>query len=391
MRAALSISILLAAVALGACAGRDTSEQPAELVSIEPAIEVERVWRASIGGDSERLRLGLRPATDGQRVYAGSFDGRVVALDVETGRPAWSIRTRLPLSAGPGLGAGTLAFGTNDGQLVVFDAETGEEHWRAPVGAEVLAAPAVGTDTIAVRTTDGRLRAFALSSGAELWSVTQSRPALVMRGYPEPKISGRVVVAGFDNGRIGGYNLDTGEARWERAIAVPAGRTELERLVDVGGEIQIVGNDVFAVGYQGRAVALDLPTGEPLWAEGAQPRISSYAGLDVDARRVYVTDDVGYVVAFDRSSAQQRWTQEALRLRDVTAPTRFGEAVVVGDYEGYLHWLDIGDGTLIARARASSARVMSSPLIAGPYLVVQTEDGRISAFRVVEPDEGEDE
>lgn len=390
MKHAHALLGLLSVLVLGACANKDTAEPPAELTSFEPSLQIERVWRVSVGGGAERLRLGLRPASDGLRVYAGGFDGRVVALEADTGREVWSVRTRLPLSAGPGYGAGTLAFGTTNGQLLLLDAETGEERWRTQVGAEVLASPAVGTDTIALRTTDGRLRAFGLSNGAELWSVTQSRPALAMRGYPDPKIAGRLVVAGFENGRLGAYSLDNGEARWEVALGVPTGRTELERLVDVGGEIQVVGNDVFAAGYQGSAIAVDLPSGEDLWTVGVRPRISSFAGLDVDDRRVYVTNDVGYVVAFDRRNAQQLWTQEALRLRDVTAPTRFGGAVVVGDFEGYLHWLDIGDGSIIARAQASAGRVTDAPLIAGSNLVVQTEDGRIAAYRVVVPDEEEE-
>ena len=81
--------IVLAAALLAAlcgCAGRkDTAEPPAELTTFEPTLDVERLWSGKVGGKSERLRLGLRPATDGARVYAGAYDGQVVSFDAETG------------------------------------------------------------------------------------------------------------------------------------------------------------------------------------------------------------------------------------------------------------------------------------------------------------------
>lgn len=390
MRIAPALAAAAAAMLLAGCGvfgGNDgTAEPPAELVSFEPTLEVERVWNANVGRGSERLRLGLRPSTDGVRVYAGTFDGRVAALDAESGRAVWSVRTDLPLSAGPGYGNGVLALGTSDGRLLLLDAETGEERWRVSVGAEVLAAPAVGENVIALRTTDGRLRGLSLADGTELWTVTQSQPPLIVRGDTPPIISGNRVVAGFDNGRVGAYRIESGEPVWELPIGAPAGRTELDRLVDIAGDMQLIGSDVYAVGYQGRVVAADLNTGLVLWTQES----SSLAGLGADQQRVFITTDVDHVVALSRANGTQRWSQEALRLRDVTAPTRFGDTVVVGDFEGYLHWLDVANGEFVARERAASSRIVSAPIIAGRHLVAQSEDGRVVAYTLVE-EEDEDE
>jgi outer membrane protein assembly factor BamB len=121
-----------------------------------------------------------------------------------------------------------------------------------------------------------------------------------------------------------------------------------------------------------------LMSGRVLW----QQEISSFAGLGVDLNNVYVTDEVSGVVAFDRLVGNRIWEQDSLRLRDVTAPARFGASVVVGDFEGYIHWLDPRDGHFIARSRAASDRISGAPLVVGQTVYVQAEDGTVAAFAV---------
>ena len=372
--------LALAAVtaALAGCAGRskDTSEPPAELTDYEQTLDVERVWSSKVGGKSERLRLGLRPATDGARIYAGAYDGQVAAFDAQTGDKLWSIETELALTAGPGFADGLLAFGTADGELLALDAATGQERWRQAIGSEVLASPAIGSGIVVVRTVDGRLRGFSAANGTLAWSVEQNLPALTLRGNTAPRVAGTLVVSGFNNGRVAAYELASGDAAWEVAIANPTGRSELERLVDVSAGLSIVGNDVYVVGYHGRAVGIDLDTGVVLW----QQELSSYAGLGADINNVYVTSDFDAVVALDRDAGTQLWRQEALRLRDVTAPTRYANTLVVGDYEGYLHWLSPDNGELLARERAAGERISAAPLVVGQNVYVQGDDGTLAAF-----------
>lgn len=379
-RAVLLPMLVAAALLAAGCAGsrKDKSEPPAELVKFEQTLDVRKVWSSKVGGATERLRLGLRPATDGARIYAGSHKGEVAAFDAMTGRKHWTAKTDLALSAGPAYGDGLIAFGTSDGELVALDAETGMIRWQRPVGSEVVAAPAIGSNVVVLRTVDGRLRGFSARDGSELWSVEQNLPALTLRGNTAPRVAGTTVVAGFNNGRVGAYNINNGEALWEVAIANPTGRSELERLVDVSAGITIVGNDVYVVGYHGRAVGIDLNTGVILW----QQELSSYAGLGADLNYVYVTSDFDAVVALNRRGGAPIWRQEALRLRDVTAPTRFDNALVVGDYEGYLHWLSPDDGSFLARARAASKRIGSAPLVVGENIYVQGDDGTVAAYTI---------
>tara|TARA_Y100000817_G_scaffold314909_1_gene315969 strand:- start:3829 stop:4992 length:1164 start_codon:yes stop_codon:yes gene_type:complete len=370
------LAVTVLALSGGCATNSEVREQPAELQTFEEKIEVRRIWSARLGGSSERLRLGLSPATDGARIYAGSYEGQAAAFDAETGRRIWNVQTNLPLSAGPTYGNGALAFGTTDGDLIVLDSETGEERWRRAVGAEVLAAPAIANDILALRSVDGRLRGYSVIDGRELWSVEQSVPALTMRGNTAPAISEGVVVTGFDNGRLSSYELDSGDPMWEIIVAVPSGRTELERLIDVSAGLKVVGGDVFAVGYHGRALAISLQNGLIIW----QQEFSSYSGLGVDLNSVYITDEYSEVVALDKAIGTPRWRQDGLRLRDVTAPSPYGNTIVVGDFEGYLHWLDPSDGSFIARERLANRPIYGTPLVVGANLFAQAEDGTLSAY-----------
>jgi outer membrane protein assembly factor BamB len=267
-------------------------------------------------------------------------------------------------------------FGTADGELVAFAAETGQESWRQTIGSEVLASPAVSSSVVVVRTVDGRLRGFSAANGTMTWSVEQSLPPLTLRGNTAPRVSGPLVVSGFNNGRVAAYEVASGDPVWEVAIANPAGRSELERLVDVSAGIQIVGNDVYVVGYHGRAVGIDLETGTVLW----QQDLSSYSGLGADFNTVYVTSDFDAIVALSRDAGTQLWRQEALRLRDVTAPTRYANTLVVGDYQGYVHWLSPDDGRFLAREKAAGERISGAPLVVGENVFVQGDDGTLAAF-----------
>lgn len=376
--------LLLVVGGLGACGGKDTVEKPADLVQFEPLHDIAEVWRVKVGKGSERLRLGLEPATDGVRIFAGSHDGTAAAFGIEDGAPLWSTDTGQKLAAGPGVGNGLVVYGTSDGTLLALDAETGEQRWLQSVGSEVLSPPVVANDAVVFRSVDGRLNAASVTDGTELWSIIQTLPTLTLRGNSAPIVIGDSVIAGFDNGRVGNYDMEFGQLNWEAQLATPAGRSEIDRLVDVGVDLEVFGNDVYAATFQGRAAAIDLTSGTELW----QREFSSFTGIGVDIQNVYVTSDVGAVVALNRVNGNEIWRQTDLRLRDVTAATRYRDTIVVADYQGYVHFLNANDGSFMARRRSASAQITAQPLALGPLLFVQSEDGTVAALQIADETPG---
>jgi outer membrane protein assembly factor BamB len=382
MSHSLVLLLSLSALFVGGCSlfggdSDDPTEPPAELVDFSPRLKISRQWSFGVGGAGEGKRLGLAPATDAIRVFAGGHGGKVMAVDALTGKSVWDEDLKLPLSAGPGIGDDLVAFGTSDGDVVALSAVDGRELWRVNIGSEILASPAVSNSVVVVRSVDGRLRGLSVQDGAELWLVEQSVPRLSLRGNAPPVIAGVTVVAGFDNGKLGAYDITTGEPTWEVALAAPKGRTELERLVDISSGVLVVGDDVYGVGFQGRAVSIALETGLVLW----QREVSSYAGLGADWNNIYVSDASSEVVALNRNGGRPLWTHDDMRMRDLTAPLAVSEMLVVGDFEGYLHWLSADDGSLLGRAKAGGGRITSAPRLVGELLVAQTDSGDVAAFR----------
>lgn len=384
MKKALRTFGLIAATSLLAACGlfgdKDEELKPMELVDIEQTIKIKRIWSVKVGGDSEFLRVALQPIGDGNRIYAASRNGVVSAFDPESGKQVWRNKLEVDLSAGPGVGEGSVVVIASDGFAVMLDAANGEERWRADISAESLARPLIKDDLVIVQTIDNRLEALSLFDGRERWSIVRSTPALTMRGSASPVIVGTLVVAGFDTGRMVAADLDTGNIEWDILLSPPKGRSDLDRLADIDGAIAVVGQDLYATGYQGRLAAIASESGQILWDRD----ISSYEGAAADWNSVYTVRDDGEIIALTSREGTEVWRNASLLRRELTLPIPFNTMVVVGDLEGYLHFFSKIEGESVARVKLGGKAITSDPMVIANRLYVQSDSGELAAYEVVE-------
>lgn len=381
---ARNLVLLASALVVSSCGifgGDDDELEPAELLKFKAKVSIERLWSAKLGGESDFLRVALRPIGDGNRIYAASRDGNVSAFNPETGKQLWRTKLDTELSAGPGVGGDLVAVVTTDGYLVVLNAGDGRENWRSYVAGESLAVPLVRNELVIVQTVDNRLRAFSAFGGVARWTIEQSTPPLTLRGTAAPIPAGTNVVAGFDNGRVVAVNLESGNVEWETLLSPPTGRSDLDRLADVDGAMAIVGQDIYAAGYQGRIASIASESGQILWAR----EISSYTGVSADWNNIYTVQDGGEVIALSRRNGAEVWRQDALLRREPTLPVSFSTTVAVGDFEGYVHFFSNVDGEPVARVRVGSKAITSGPVVVANRLYVQSDAGTLAAFKVREP------
>jgi outer membrane protein assembly factor BamB len=387
--AVLRVVVLSAVFALSGCstvkgwfdsADKDgkTKNKPAELTEFTPSTTVSRLWTAKAGSGVPRLGLTQGPVIADGRVYAAAVEGGIRAFDLQTGASAWQYSSKLSISGGPGAGENLVVFGTLDGEVVALDAATGTEKWTAKVTNEIIAAPTIGQSTVLVRSNDGRVTAFDAASGERRWFWNRDLPSLTVRGNDAPALGPGFVFVGNDDGTVAALSLADGRQLWDQAIGLPDGRTELDRMADVDGTPAIDGTTLFATSYKKQTLAIDAPSGRPLWSQehGGAGRVG------VASDRVIVTDPAGVVWALDKNGGSAMWQQAALARRTLSGAVVQGDFAVVGDYDGYLHWLRLDNGDFAARTRVGGDAVRAAPVVVDGVLVVQTAGGDLSAYRL---------
>ena len=361
--------------------GDDEEElEPAELIDFEESINVKRLWSAKLGGDSDFLRVALRPAGDGARIFAASQDGKVTAFDPETGRQFWRTDLDMELSAGPGVGEGHVVVAAKDGLAIALDATNGSEKWRADIAGESVSRPLVEDDTVIVQTIDNRLQALSLFDGRPRWSIQRDAPLLTMRGSASPVAVGGAVIAGFDSGRLVAADIESGTELWDVLLSPPQGRSDLDRLSDIDGALALVGQDVYATGYHGRLGALAAESGQVLWSRD----ISSYKGVAADWNSLYTIRDEGEIIALTRRNGNEVWRNDSMLRREPTLPIPLGTTVVLGDFEGYIHFFNAIDGEAVAREKLGGKAITSDPYVMANRLYVQSDSGQIGAYVIVD-------
>ena len=358
--------------------GEDNSTPPAELEDFTPQVEIIELWSRSVGAGPEDLFLKLTTSVAAGRVFTVDRKGKVSAFDATTGERLWAAKTKKDIGGGPGSGSGVVVVGSRNGEVVALSPVDGKIIWNARVSSEVLSSPKAEDGVVVVRTIDGKLFGLNATDGEQLWIYDRGVPSLSLRGTSAPVISSGVAVAGFDGGRLVGVSLQTGQPLWETLVALPSGRSELDRMVDIDGTIAIDDQTVYVATFQGRVAAVDLHSGAIIWRRD----MSSHAGIGLDDAAVYITDEDSHVWALDRTNSASIWRQTGLQARSLTPPVSFKSYIVVGDFDGYLHCLRREDGEFVGRTRVDSDGILAAPVATENVLYVYGRGGTLAALQI---------
>lgn len=379
---------LVASVLLAGCSSEQDTIVMSPLPEVTNQFTPETVWDKSVGDGIGKYYSHLSPAWEGSSIYAADRNGLVKALDADSGVEIWSVNlaektgflsASIPamLSGGLTVSGEHLYVGTERGTLIALNANDGEIAWEANAGGEVLSRPEVSEGLVLVHTGNGLLQAFDTATGEQRWSLNLDTPSLSVRGESAPAVAMGAAFIGGDNGRVSAVMLGQGQLIWQQRISQATGTTEISRLNDVDMTPVVADGRVYAIAYNGNLVAMDMRSGQILWKRD----FGSVNELVLDGESLYVVDQNDNVYGLRAADGVTMWSQDKLLHRNLSAPELFNGYLVVGDGEGYLHWLDTSNGQFVAQNKLSSSGILSRPSVAGDKLMVQARDGRLYLLR----------
>lgn len=338
---------------------------PVELTPLTNKLDISRQWKFTVGEGVNDFYLKLKPVFDKEVGYVIDYKGHLQAFIVSNGEKLWDVELNLPVSGGLSLANGKLFFATSKGEIVAVnlgkDNQTKrnsndvKEWWRTQLSSEILSSPAIANGMVVVKTIDGRVYGLNIDTGNQNWVYDRTVPRLTLRGSSSAVIVNDIVISASDSGKLSALSLKNGKLLWETTIAIAKGRNQLERVIDMDLDPVVIDDVIYVAGYQGRIAAVKIGSGQIIWSRD----FSSYTGLHVDAYRVYITDAQGNAWALNRYNGSTLWRQNKLLRRRLTAPEVYDNYIVVGDYDGFLHWLDREDGKIVARKQMNKGDVFS--------------------------------
>lgn len=355
---------------LGACSSSPNKPQPAALPSVTGQLTVTKLWTSNIGS----VTTPLFASVHGEHVAVASTQGQVALIHASTGQDVWRLKLNTPIQAGVSGDGKRFAVITQNNEVVAMEA--GQVLWRYRLPALSNTAPLVAGARVFVLTADRTVTALDGATGQKLWAQQRSSDPLVLQQSGMLVPFSDTLLVGF-GGRLASLNPNTGAIRWETLVSSSRGTNEVERLVDLVGGASRLGQTICVRSFQSAVACLDGQRGNLLWSRAAQ----GSEGLDGDEKLVYGTEADSKVVAWQRTSGQPQWTQDALRFRGLTAPLVMGTSLVLGDDFGLLHFLSLQDGKAVQRVNTDGSAITGQPVAVGKNLVVVTRTGAVIGFR----------
>lgn len=386
-RPVLRSLFILSTLLLGSCSvldyfkfNKDDEDlKPKELASFDEEVSMRSIWSVNVGSGQGDKFNRLKPVLARDRIFAASNNGLVIAVDLESGRTVWRQELDDAITGGVGQGADIVLVGSENSRVIALAADTGDILWDTTVTSEVLSAPATDGRVVVVQSVDGTVTGLNAQTGAQLWLYESTVPDLSLRGTSAPLIVDNFVIAAFANGSVVSLALDNGTLRWDQRVAIPTGRSEIDRLVDIDGDIVLNDDNVLLVpAYQGYLAAIDAATGQPRW----RVEESSSVGAGFGFGNIYAVSDEDTVRAYRTTQETPMWENADLFLRQLSPPLGFSNYVAVGDFEGYVHLLSQVDGRFVGRTKVDGDGVRARMLSQGGVLYVFGNSGKLVALRV---------
>lgn len=385
---------LLSALFLSSCSvldnwmnGEDNTPPPSELTALDSAqassIRYQLLWQQDSGVGSAGAFVMLYPAINGETISVIDREGKLSQYNRHNGKRLWQQDYDMVITGGLGSSPDYLFFSNDQGELIAVKQQDGALAWKKSLSSISLSRVLAVDETLVVRTLDGKLYGLQQDSGEQLWIYDRGVPVLTYRGNSAP-VAGpdNLFFTGFDSGKVVALDAGQGRKLWEVTAAIPKGRSDIERLVDIDADPLLIDDTLFVVTFNGRIIAIDIDTTKLLWAR----KLSSQHAMSSDTNKLYVVDTEDNIWSIDQLSGNFEWKQDQLKYRHLTPGSVLDQTFYTLDFEGYLHALSTTDGHIISRHQFDSSGYTIGPLRVRddeqPVLYLYSNAGQLSAVQV---------
>ena len=335
------------------------------------------------------------PAIDGQTVYVNSADGLLYALDLASGAVKWRFATNgerrfsapgihgiaprtetMPdpfdmFTSSPVIANGRVYFGSGDGNVYAIDAPTGSLSWKFQTGNVVHATPAVVDGIVYVGSWDRNLYALDAATGAKRWAFETGQDTVIYNQVginSSAVVSNGIVFVGARDGHFYAVDAKSGQLRWKHdnhmgwTIASPA-------VLD--------GTVYFPTSDGTRFKALDAQTGNVRF--DVENKAVSFSSPAIAAGTVYYGTSDGVLHAIDATTG--RTVADFQTDGNKSNGSKYTDAE--GKMSGVLLYTERTlDGIFAGLDRMfSMGSIISSPVIRAGVLYVGSADGNLYALR----------
>ena len=349
--------------AVAACSGKKEivleSAKPVAKPKVQTTIKLSRGWSTNLGASFGSDVAGFQLQKDDDLLYATSQSGQVASYDIHSGKTNWKKGLREVLSAGLSIGFNSLYVANDQGQVLALDKLSGEVVWRKQMTSEILTSPVESRGIVITRSLDGKISALNADTGDEIWSLKRDFPSLSLRRDVPPLLVGNVALLGLSSGNVVAVNTKTGQAVWDIPLSTPSGVNELDRMRDIASKPLISGNLFFANSFQGDMISIDISSRKFLW----RVPMSSYQQMTTDGETVFATTSDSTVVALANANGDLRWENESLLRRGISAPTVFGQYILVFGNDGDMYLLEKTTGKLVGNYNFPGKRIIGLPVV----------------------------
>tara|TARA_B100000900_G_scaffold392839_1_gene388727 strand:+ start:5579 stop:6709 length:1131 start_codon:yes stop_codon:yes gene_type:complete len=353
--------------------GAKEVEKPNELKKqINEKFAFERVWSVNA---FKSLPIGkVNIASDNENVFVFDSKGEIKAFS-NNGKRIWNKKLEIDISTGITLSFNRLLLSSSNGMVFCLSRDTGEVIWQYSTLGEVLSPPATNGDIVAIQNIDGRVTAIDFSSGDFRWNYRSVIPNLTLRGTSEPSFNEGFLYVGFANGNLAKIEPRSGVTQWEIPITTSKETSEIGRIVDIDGNFAFSRDIAFVATFQGDVAALDTRSGRFIWKQKA----STANDLLSSRGKLILIDEKDQVLAYSQGSGNLEWFNKDFYLRELTSPNRLKSLIIYGDFQGFVHALDISQGEQVARKRVSRSKIISISTKDENVLTLDSK-GKLSLF-----------
>lgn len=362
--------VLASLLVLAACSSSTKKPEPGPLPALAGGFHASKAWTARVG----EITTPLQAAVVGKQLVLASSEGLVLELQGDTGQELWRVQLKDTLTAGVGSDGRRHAVVTSNNELVVL--QEGRERWRQRLGAQTFTAPLVAGERVFVQTADRTVSAYDGASGQRLWTLPRSGDPLVLRQAGLLTSVGDTLLVG-NGGRLSALAPLTGQQRWEVIVGTSRGTNEVERLVDLVAGVHRQGQTLCVRSFQAAVACVDTVRGQTLWSRSS----SGHQGLDGDEVRVFGVESDSKLRAWSRQDGQAVWSEDQYRFRQLTAPRVWGQALALGDAQGWIHLLGREQGNTLQRLSTDGTPVALAPVVVARILVTVNRSGLVTGWR----------